>query len=96
MAKQWIEDDIGQQIPVEVAIPGGENIWAYYRKVSGKEYYSVGSERVAAEALFIINWRDDLDESMYILFKGAKYDIKYIDDFEGNKESLKVYTSIRK
>lgn len=73
-------------------IPGGENIWAYYRHSTGKEFYEAAKTNVKVEAIFMINWRNDVKTSMQIKYKNELYNITQIDDFEGYKESLKIYT----
>lgn len=85
-----------KRITIEYPLPGGEYIWAYYRKSSGNEYMSslTASEQVRVDAIFEINWRDDINETMKILFRGKKYDITRIDDFEGYKNTLTINASL--
>lgn len=85
------EDEIGNQIETKTPLPGGENIWAYYRQASADEFFGAAITNYKVEAIFEINWRDDLDNTMSVLFKGQEYAITRIDDFEGHKVSLKVY-----
>lgn len=70
---------------------GGENIWAYYRQASGSEFYTAATVNEKVEAIFQINWRNDIDTSMQILYNNEKYNITRIDDFEGYKTDLKIY-----
>ena len=35
-------------------------IWAYFRQLSGEEYYAAAAIQVTEEVLFRINWRDDI------------------------------------
>jgi SPP1 family predicted phage head-tail adaptor len=84
-------DDIGNPIEVEEPIPGGENIWAYYRQTSGSEYFAARTVNSKEEVVFEINWRNDIDTTMKILYKGKKYNITRIDDYEGYKQDLKIY-----
>jgi SPP1 family predicted phage head-tail adaptor len=79
--------------PVEVKgpIPNGENIWAYVRHASGNEYYAAAQVQQKVEMVFEINWRDDIEPSMYILYKGKEYNITRIDDYEGYKDTLRIY-----
>ncbi|GAA0121739.1 hypothetical protein UT300018_10550 [Clostridium faecium] len=72
-------------------IPGGENIWAYYRHSTGKEFYEAAKINVKVEAIFVINWRNDITISMQIKYKNELYKITQIDDFEGYKRELKIY-----
>ncbi|MBB6692324.1 phage head closure protein [Cohnella xylanilytica] len=80
-------------IPVESwePITGGENIWAYYRQASAKEFYEAAATNYRVDAIFHVNWRDDVDSSMMIRFRGEDYNISRIDDFEGYKRELKIH-----
>ncbi|MCI1478971.1 MAG: phage head closure protein [Clostridium beijerinckii] len=85
-------DDIGNPIETEVPVPGCENIWAYYRHLSGTEYFGVAIEvNTKVEVIFQINWRTGIDTTMKILYNKEKYSITQIDDFEGKKSDLKIY-----
>lgn len=85
------EDEMGGWWEESVPLPGGENIWAYYRQASGSEFYAAAAIQSKVEAIFEIRWRNDVHTSMKILYKGDEYSITRIDDFEGNKESLTIY-----
>lgn len=87
----YIEDELGGYEEVEEPLPGGENIWAYYRQASAEEFYGAAATNYKVEAIFDIRWRDDVHPSMKILYKGDKYEITRIDDFEGYKEDLRIY-----
>ena len=84
-------DDSGFPIETEVPIPGGENIWAYYRQASANEFYGAATTNYKVEAIFRIRWRKNIDNTMTILFRGKKYGITRIDDFEGNKQDITIY-----
>lgn len=85
------ENELGDQYEVEAPLEGGENIWAYYRQASANEYFAAAATQYKVEAIFRITWRNDIDSSMYILFRGKKYAITRIDDFEGYKQDLTIY-----
>ncbi len=72
-------------------LPGGENIWAYYRQTTGSEFYEAARANIREEAVFEINWRNDIKAPMRILFRGKKYEITRVDDFEGYKQDQKIY-----
>ena len=76
-------------------IPNGENIWAYYRQASGNEFYAAAQVNASIEAIFKINWRDDLNENMIIQYKGKEYNITRIDDYEGYKNDLTIYATTK-
>lgn len=85
------ENSMGDPIEIEGPIPGGENIWAYYRQASAKEYLAAAATQYKVEAIFIINYRTDIDTSMKIKFRDQMYEITRIDDFEGYKKDLQIY-----
>lgn len=93
---QGFEDDgWGNQVPIEGPIPGGENIWAYVRHASGQEVYAAAQVQQHVEMIFEINWRDGIDVTNYIEYRGKQYNITRIDDFEGYKENLRIYAYTR-
>lgn len=86
-----IGDHDGRYEPIE----GLENIWAYYRHLSGKEYFIAAATRSKVEVLFIVNWREKLTSTnpvrIRILYNNAEYEVTQIDDFEGKQTDLKIY-----
>lgn len=70
-------------------------VWAYFRHLSGKEYYAANAEQVQEEALFQVNWRSDLTTVHEIRYNGVLRDITRVDGFEGRKEDLKLYCKRR-
>ena len=89
------ENDLGDPIVIRGPIPGGENIWAYVRHTSGREYYAAKQVAAEEEMIFEINWRDDVTPKNWIVYKGQEYDITRIDDFEGYKDTLRIYAHAR-
>lgn len=85
------ENELGETTYIDGPLPGGENIWAYYRHISAQEENLLHTINVKVEALFIINWRNDIDETMKIKFRDEVYNISRIDDFEGYKRDLRIY-----
>lgn len=86
-----ILDDLLQEI--ETTVIYVNNIWAYYRQLSAKEYHAAGQAGYKEDVLFRINWRNDIDNTMTIEYKGRKYNITRIDDFEGYKKDLVIYAT---
>ncbi len=82
-------DDDGE--PIDELIPVAENIWAYYRQLTGREIYAALTVDTQEEVVFEINWRNDIDTTMKIQYKGNIYNITRIDDYEGYKNDLKIY-----
>lgn len=83
----------GYGYPTERFSPleGAENIWAYYRHLSGNEFYAAHSINSKVEVVFGINWRPGIDTFMRVLYKNQEYRINHIDDFEDKKTDLKIY-----
>ena len=94
LEKGLISDGEGGFIEGWAPIPGGENVWAYYRQTSGKELFEAATVNAKEEVVFEINWRKDIDTTMRIEFRGRQYQITRIDDFEGYKEGLKIYAYV--
>lgn len=86
-----IQDDNGFITRKLEPLPGGENIWAYYRHAKASEFYAAAKLNTKIECIFEINWRNDIDISMKIKYKNEMYDISQIDDFEGYKKTLKIF-----
>ena len=80
----------------EVLTPICPPVWAYFRHLSGDEYFAAGVEQVREEVLFVVNWRAGLDTTHVIRYGGALWDITRVDTFEGYKGDLKVYAKRRK
>ncbi|WP_352399092.1 phage head closure protein [Anaerotignum sp.] len=91
--KEYIEDDIGQQRLVLSNITPSP-IWAYFRQLSGQEYFAAASTQATEEVLFTINWRNDIDTYIQVKFRGKFYNITRIDSFEGNKTDLNLYCKL--
>ena len=70
-------------------------VWAYFRHLSGKEYYAANAEQVQEEVLFQTNWRAGLSTAHVIRFNGVLWDITRVDTFEGYKGDLKLYCKRR-
>lgn len=84
-------DEYGDPVKAWLPIPGGANIWAYYRHVSGSEFFAAQQVNVKEEVVFEINWRNDISPTMRIGFRDKQYCITRIDDYEGYKGDLKIY-----
>lgn len=81
-------------IPIKGYFPmkGAENIWAYYRHLSGEELFIAQGNSSKANVIFEINWRSNIkNTNMKVLFNGEEHEITDIDDFEGKKTDLKIY-----
>ena len=82
------EDSIGNTI--NIYLPYAK-VWAHYRQTSGNEYYLIrGVLDAQIDAMFTINYRDDLKESFYISYGDKVFNISRIDDYEGYKQDLEI------
>lgn len=89
------QNEIGDFESIYKPIEELENIWAYYRHLSGKEIFVAGAERSKVEAIFVVNWKEKLIKispvNIKILYNKAEYEVTQIDDFEGGKTDIKIY-----
>ena len=79
MRKEW--SDVATDIPAAV------------RHLSGNERQATSlAGGVVAEARteFTIRWRTGVDASMRILYDGAIYNIRHVNDFMAKRESLVI------
>lgn len=67
-----------------------KDIFAYYRHLSGKEIYACATYNYKVDVIFEINFKDDIDTTMVILYNNKLYEMTDIDDFEGKKQTLKI------
>jgi SPP1 family predicted phage head-tail adaptor len=86
-------DDHGFSIDEWRPLHGGR-LWAYYRQLSGSEFYASAMVNVAEEVVFTINYRADVTTEMLIEFSGKFYEITRIDNFEGYKDDLNIYCKL--
>lgn len=91
---EWTMDSIGNHIEEWTKLTPTP-LWAYFRQIGGTEYYAAGvSGRVAEDVVFCVNWRDDIDTSARVVYKGKEYEITRIDPYEGYKSDLKLYCNL--
>lgn len=88
-------DEVGFYDRIYEPIEGLENIWAYYRHLSGKEFFAAATMNSKVEVVFIVNWKEKLVTTnpvvMRVLYNNDEYSITQIDDFEGRKSDIKIY-----
>lgn len=48
-------------------------LWAYYRQLSGREFYASAMLNNTEDVVFTINWRNDLDTNCIVKFRGVYY-----------------------
>lgn len=86
-------DEEGFGVDAWKAIHNGR-LWAYYRQLSGSEFFSSAMVNANEEVLFSVNYRTDITTEMLIEYKEQYYEITRIDDFEGYKDDLNIYCKL--
>lgn len=79
---------------IETLKPVAPPLWAYFRQLSGKEFYAAASVQVTEEVIFTVNYRDDITTKHIIQYKEKLYDITRIDTFEGYKNDINLYCKL--
>ena len=69
-------------------------LWAYYRQLSGNEFYTSAMVNASEEVVFTINHRKDVTTEMVIEYGGKYYEVARVDDFEGYKDDLNIYCKL--
>ncbi len=72
--KQLVKDKDGFLQTVWTPVHEG-TLWAYFRWLSGKEFFAASAVQNTEECLSVINWRSDIDTDMEIEYNGKFYDI---------------------
>lgn len=71
-----IENEVGEIIKKWITY---KKVWAEKIRLSASNEYSDGKEGIEYTYRFKIRYRNDLDESMRIVYKNVIYDIKHIN-----------------
>lgn len=67
------------------------SLWAYYRHASSEERYRAMMVQYKVDVIFIINYRCDINpKTDFIIFRGVRYEINGVDDYEGGKREIKI------
>ena len=69
-------------------------LWAYYRQLSGSEFYASAMVNAAEEVVFTVNHRTDVTTEMLVEYGGKFYDIKRIDKYEGYTDDISLYCKL--
>ena len=91
LCSKTVENELGEVETMDTPLPGGKNIWAYYRHASASEFYAAHTINTKVEVIFEIAWLKDIKTTMKIRYKEEDYCITRIDDYEGYKRNLKIY-----
>lgn len=66
-------------------------VWARAQPLRGKEYFAASQTQATVDVRFVIRWRDDIDETMRVLWRGEPHAIVSPPiDPEGHRESLEL------
>lgn len=69
-------------------------LWAYYRQLSGNEFYAAAMVNASEEVVFTINHRTDVTTEMLVEYKGKFYDITRVDNYEGYTDDISLYCKL--
>ena len=64
-------------------------VWAHFESLRGKEPFEGQQFNAQRVSVFMIRWRDDVDETMQIIFDGDTYNIQSIAE-KGRREGLEI------
>lgn len=81
---------VAEKLITELAFMEGK-LWAYYRQLSGKEFFAAATVNATEDVLFTVNHRADIDTDMLVEYAGKYYQITRIDNHEGYKTDLDLY-----
>jgi len=83
------KNDLGEMISIWNPI-SETKLWASYRSLSGSQIFEAAAVGYKADAMFIINWRNDIEPNMIVVYRGKAWIIHRVDDLEGYKSDLKL------
>lgn len=74
-------------------LPSVPEVWAEANPARGREYFAAAQMQVEDPVAFRIYWRDDIDATMRVLWRGQAHDIAASPvDTRGAREELWLYT----
>lgn len=85
-------DEAGFGIDIWKPIHAGK-LWAYYRHLSGREFFAAAMVNAEESVIFTVNYRSGITTEMMIEYAGEYFQIERIDDHEGYKADLDIYCS---
>lgn len=71
--------------------------WARFTQQSGNEVLAAGSTFEETKARFLVRYskKIQIDEDMYIMYGGQRYDIEYINQYGDSHEYLEIWCNRR-
>lgn len=66
-------------------------LWAKAEPAVGREFEAAAALQAQKPVKFTTRWRDDLDESMRIVWRATTYNIRSIADIKGKRREMLIY-----
>ncbi len=66
-------------------------LWAKAEPAVGREYEAAAALQAQKPVKFTTRWRDDLRESMRIVWRATNYNIRSIADIKGKRREMLIY-----
>lgn len=92
LQEQVIDQDpvTGEMVPSWHTVA---DVWAEIVPMSGREFLSSGAEQSEVRGRMVIRYREDVDASMRVLYRGKQYNIfAVLPDAESGREHLTLMT----
>jgi len=86
------ENDLGDPIKIRSEYA---NVWAKVTNLHGREYIAAAAVHLERTLLFTIRYKEGLDETMWIEFQGATYDIHFIDNIKYGDRYMEIRAMFR-
>lgn len=77
------------ELTCEPAIP---NVWASKTKLLGRENIALGAEHNIIQVNFIIRYRSDINETMFIRHEDVIYNIVGYEELKDNRDYILIAT----
>lgn len=66
------------------------SLWAESRYLRGRNFYAARAANVKTDVEFIIRYREDLDETMRVVYKGKNYEIEGITPLDSQNAFMMI------
>lgn len=91
-----VQEPVGTQDPMtgEIIVTWETfaELWAKAEPAVGREFEAAAAIQAERPVKFTARWRDDLDESMRVVWRGEPYNIRSLADIKGKRRELVIYT----
>lgn len=65
-------------------------IWAEPRFLKGRNFYAARASNIKTDVEFIIRYREDIDETMRVVYKGKNYEIEGITPLDNQNAFMMI------